>query len=500
MKRTRNPIILSWLAGMMLLAGRAAAQPATSYVTGMQIANLNSAPVLVSAFYYAPEDGALVEGGPAGDAIAGSSAATVYPVLPNFNGSVVVSPGQNLAVMAELRNEADTAGAAYTGFAMPSGAVALPIIRSAGTPRPGYRIALPMIAAPGAAPADQSAGPTNLTLQNSEMTLALPRLMKAGGNMTGNTWFTVQNISTSEVQVTVTYSDPGCVPVTLWLKPYASQTLSQGAEVCHTQTVFPARVSTAGRIVAAVVEENGGRMLAYRALSPQETAATPAMPLIHFGGEFATEVLIQNTASVPTEVTVSYFPALAGSACTETQNIPAYSARSFALAAFTTGNVSGASTCAPGPFIGSASVTGNSAGVPLAVVVSQTAAKAGETYAAINPAQATPKVLLPWLASRGLSTTGFAVMNAGAAPTYVRCALSDAGYTPAAYLQPHAALIINHAGQTGARYTGVGTCSAYTDDTYTQVDDNARIAAVAIELGSLFADRMLLYPGVNTMP
>jgi len=65
----------------------------------------------------------------------------------------------------------------------------------------------------------------------------------------------------------------------------------------------------------------------------------PVMPLVNANNNgYVTGIQIQNIGTQPTDVTLSYTPSAAGSACTETQTIPAGQSKTFALAAFANGS------------------------------------------------------------------------------------------------------------------------------------------------------------------
>ena len=113
--------------------------------------------------------------------------------------------------------------------------------------------------------------------------------------------------------------------------------------------------------VATVIEESGTVMFAYSGFTGGST--NPVMPLINANNSgYVTGVQIQNIGSSDTDVTVTYTPSLLGTACSETQTVPAGQSATFALYAFNDGSFS---DCTGGAtFVGSAQVTGNTTSQP----------------------------------------------------------------------------------------------------------------------------------------
>ena len=219
------------------------------------------------------------------------------------------------------------------------------------------------------------------------------------------------------------------------------------------------------------------------------TAATnPVMPLINANNSgYITGVQIQNAGTQATNVTVTYTPSVAGTACTETQTIQPGASNTFTLAAFANG---ANSNCAAGErFVGSAKVTANSASQPLAAIVNQLGTANGEAYNAFNPTTATSKVVMPLIMDRNSGFyTGFNVMNVGAGNTTVNCTFTGTAYTASATLAPDQALSDIQNNKIAASYVGSGTCTA---------SGGGQIVGVVNELGASF-DQLLVYEGSNT--
>jgi hypothetical protein len=209
---------------------------------------------------------------------------------------------------------------------------------------------------------------------------------------------------------------------------------------------------------------------------------------------FITGLQIQNAGTAETNVTVSYTPSAAGTACTETQSIPPGASKTFALAAFANSSLGAAENCANGArFVGSAKVTANSANQPLVGIGNQLLpGRNGEAYGSFSAEEATAKVVMPLIMDRnGGFFTGFSVQNVGDAATSVSCTFTNSSVTiPATTLQPGAALADLQANKLGDRYVGAGTCTATA---------GGKIVAVVNQLGaSATSDQLLVYEGIST--
>jgi hypothetical protein len=279
------------------------------------------------------------------------------------------------------------------------------------------------------------------------------------GNSGYNTWFNVQNTGALDADVKVFYSDGTTAQKTV--KPSASQTFDQALET-HPDKVFSAKVESLNSqpVAVTVIEENNVMMFAYNGFLSSSTE--PVVPLVNANNSgFTTGIQIQNAGTSSTSVTVSYAPASAGTACTETQSIPAGQSKTFALGAFTSGAFS---NCAAGAkFIGSAQVTSNSASQPLVAVVNQhIIGTNGEAYGAFDPSLATDTVVLPLIMDRNSGYwTGFNVMNVGTGSTSVTCEFTNTTYKVGPVtLAAGEALNDLQNGKIAAGYVGSATCTA----------------------------------------
>jgi len=411
---------------------------AFSYTSGFQVQNLSSSTANITLTYY-NQDG-TVNTAP-NDTIPANSSKTYYPIHPSgsFNGSVVVSSDQQVASVVNVLGSGTTnAGASYVGA---------------------------------------SQGGTSVSI---------PLLMK--NNSGYNTWFNVQNTGSADASVTVNYSD-GTTAGPYTIKPGAARTFDQSTE-SHGATVFSAIVTSSQPVAVVVIEESTSVMFAYSGFTGGTT--NPVMPLVNANNSgYVTGIQIQNIGSSATDVTVSYTPASAGTACTETQNIPAGQSKTFALAAFANG---ANSNCVAGAkFVGSARVTGNSTNQNLVAIVNQLKTGVnGEAYGGFDPAAATNKVVLPLVMDRNSNWyTGFNVMNVGGAATTVTCTFSGTSYTiNTGSLASGQAYNAIQNGQIASGYVGSATCTA--------ANSGDKIVAVVNELNSVAAgDNLLVYEGIN---
>jgi len=208
-------------------------------------------------------------------------------------------------------------------------------------------------------------------------TVYLPLLMK--DNYGFNTFYYVQNTSSANVDVTVEYSDGTGTSIS-GLKPGASAKIDNYDET-HSETHFAAELNATGNIAVVVVEYSddtiGKQLYSYNGFGLGAT--NPIFPLINENNYgYWTSANIQNIGTVDTEVTLTYTPSLMGTACTETQTIPAGEKRDFASYAFRWDpTLHGypypiSTTCTLGEtFVGSAVVTTNSNSQPLVGIVNQ---------------------------------------------------------------------------------------------------------------------------------
>lgn len=431
-------IILGVAMALSLVAVMSSSAFAVStYMAGFQVQNMEGSDATVVISYY-NQDGTK----PIADVqvtIAGNKATTFFPIAApaGFNGSVVVSSDRKVAAIVNVLGDGGKSQASYDGSA---------------------------------------AGAT---------TILLPLLMK--GNSGTTTWFNVQNAGSGDAAVSVAYSDGTTNSATV--KQGAAVTFDQAKEN-HTAKVFSAKVTSTQPVVAAVMEVGTTVLYAYSGFAA--TATNPVMPLVNSNnGGTITGIQIQNAGTLDTNVTVSYSPAGAGTACTETLPVKAGQSNTFALFAFFNG---ANSTCAAGAkFVGSGRVTGNSANQPLVAIVNQLGTSTAEAYNAFDPATASGGLVMPLIMDRnGDMFTGFSIMNVGGSSTTVNCTFSGSNYVFNNGGQPIAAggsAVDVQFNKLGAKYVGSATCTAGA---------GGKIIAIVNELGTTpGVDHFLVYEAIN---
>ena len=428
--------------------GAGSAQPASalvfSYTAGIQVQNLSAAPASVVISFYNADGTTTGNGGISGN-IPASGSATYFPfkdteVKAGFNGSAVVSSDQQVAAVVNVLGSGPANSAAsYIGF------------------------------------------------QQGANTLLVPLLMKANSGF--STWMKAQNTGSAAANVTVAYSDGTSATATI--APGAAATFDQSTEA-HNAAVFAATITSNQPLAATIMQEDSKTLFAYNAFPGG--SQNPNMPLINANNSgYITGIQLQNGGSAPTNVTVTYTPSSAGTACTETQTIGAGQSATFALNAFAT-TVAG-ETCANGAaFIGSAQVTANSASQPLVAVVNQLLPGVnGEAYGGFDATAATATVVLPLVMDRNNGFyTGFNVVNVGTAATTVSCTFVGVGgavsYVVNASLAAGQGTTAIQNGQVSDGFVGSGKCTAAA---------GGKIVGVVNELGPSSGDFLLVYEGIT---
>ncbi len=442
--KLRLPIVmvLVMVLALALTAGAMAQNTKfPAYISGIQVANLQNEPATVTLAAYNPDG--TKNGSDIVDTVGANGSKTYFPlsnVSDGFSGSVIISSDKNVAAISNILSSDYSAAASYVG-------------RSAGANE-----------------------------------VQLPLLNKDNSGFT--TWFSVQNASTDEATVNVTYSD-GTSAAEQKIQPGAAAVYYQNAET-HTSPVFAGTVSSDKPIVAAAIQESSDIIFSYTGFTGGAT--DPVFPLINANNaNYQTGLQIQNAGAQATDVTVSYTPSTDGTACTETQTIAPAASATFALAAFANG---GNSNCAPGAkFIGSAAVTGNSTSQPLVGIGNQLLAGInGEAYGSFDPASATSVVVMPLIMDRNSGYfTGFNLQNVGSSSATVNCTFTNTPYTVSGTIAPGAALNDIQNNQIGNGYVGSARCTAN--------DTNAQLVGVVNQLqqGGT-GDQFLVYEAINVTP
>jgi hypothetical protein len=438
MKRLHLAIAVALLVA--LFVPLAASAQTITYTAGFQVQNLDTSNAATIQVTYYEQGGSTAAS--VSDSVPAGGSKTYFPldaVSEGFNGSVVISSDRDVRAIANILGNGLDYGASYGGF-------------TAGAP-----------------------------------SVSLPLLMKDNGGFT--TWFNVQNTGSAPTNVTVTYSD-GVTGSCNNLAAGAACTLDQSTEGHAAGWVGSATVTTSGEPIAVTVMEVGATTLfAYNGFTSGSTDV--AMPLINANNSgYITGVQIQNLGSTSTNVTVSYTPSSAGTACTETRSIPANQSETFALFAFTNGS---GSTCTPGEkFVGSARISGNSTSQPLVAIVNQLNLdiNKGAAYEGFDPAGATGSVVMPLIMDRNSNYfTGFSVANVGTSPTTVTCTFSGSTHVESDSLSAGEAMTVLQNGVISSGYVGSATCTASGD---------GKIVGVVNELNTvLTGDAFLVYDAFN---
>lgn len=445
MKRVLFPILVLAMIVTTSMTVAVKAQTLT-YDSCFQIQNLSNNPASVIISYY--QQGTPNPVASPHDTIPANSSKTYCPlsaVSSGFNGSIVISSDQPVVAIVNVTGGAWSAfDASYAGFT--SGAT----------------------------------------------TVYIPLLMK--NNYGYNTWFNVQNVGSSPATVYVTYSD-GTTAGPVTLQPNLATTFNQAIET-HNQPVFAATVTSTQPIVITVMEV-GPRMLfgynGFTAASPN-----PVMPLVQANNYgYTTGIQVQNVGTSATQVTISYTPSAAGTACTQTKTINPGSSETFALHAWSVNDTNVDNNCVNGQtFVGSAKVTGNTTNQPLVAIVNQHnfSTNKGAAYGAFDPASATSKVVLPLIMDRNYGYfTGFNIQNVGTSATTVTCVFANSARTVSKTLQPGEALTDVQLNQLANGYVGSAVCTASGGD--------AKIIGVVNELLNVgIQDTFLVYEAFNVEP
>lgn len=438
-------IVIVLLAALALLLVPIAGAAPSTYNSGFQVQNLSTTATANIVITFYNQNGSVAA--TVSDTVAANDSNTYFPlptsVPSGFDGSVVISSDQAVAAITNILGDGFAFGASYGGFS-------------------------------------QGAGNLNL-----------PLVMKA--NFGFDTWFNVQNAGSGPTTVTVSYPGTSCTEQAT-ISAGAAARFNQSTNTCLPNGfVGSAQVSAANAsdsIVATVVETGATTLFAYNGFTSGST--NPVMPLMqanNFG--YHSGIQIQNQGGSATNVTVSYSPSPGqpGTACTETQSIPAGQSKTFALYVFSLSGPGGTSNCTFGQrFIGSASVTANSTSQPLAPIVNQTNfAEKGSAYSGFDPNAASAKIVMPLIMDQNFGFyTGFNVLNVGSTAT-VTCSFSGVGSSFNVSQSLGSGQAMNHLqlNHLPAGYVGSATCTG------------GSIIGVVNELGSGAGDNLFTYEAFN---
>jgi|GEM_PF-313254 len=268
--------------------------------------------------------------------------------------------------------------------------------------------------------------------------LNLPLIVR--NNFGIDTSITVQNVGSAPATVTISYTpgfagNAGSEPA-FTLAPGASRTIYQKDNTAlGTGTpgfVGSATVSATGStVVATVLQEGNGQLMAYNAFPAGTGSPTAALPLI-LGNNFGsfTGIQVLNAGTQATNATITFSPNTVTAPVGGLTPCATPPSRQLTINPNQTGTlIQNAGTGNP-PFdtffngciyIGGATVTSDN-GQPLFVTVNQVAStsKDASTYAGFNPTAATDKVLAPLVVANNFGTfSGVQVQNVGTSTTSV---------------------------------------------------------------------------------
>lgn len=460
---------------------------------GVQVQNLDANAATLS-FQAVDQAGNVVKNFTDPTTVPGNSSRTYFPLdtiglNTSFNGSLVVSSDKAVAAIANIN--------ATSGSGVP--------------------VAASYDGVSGGAPS-----------------LTLPLIQKNNGAKKFDTTFNVQNAGQADTTVKVTYipagagnGNTGCTQ-TKTIKPSSSATFNQNSDPDSSYTgcsgtglapaggkfVGSAKVEASANVnvAAAVLEASQVNLLAYTGFTPGQASNNPTFPLVNANNNGnTTGIQIANLGSTATDVTVSYTPSPnSGTACTEKQTIPAGSSTTFALIAFANSSLGAAENCIDNvKFVGSGTVTVNSASQPLVAVINQTnpGKSFGSAYNSFNVSAATSKVSLPLILDfngKFHVSTGIAVVNVGKDPVNITCVYSTQnGNTPApdsaTNVAPGGSLVkVNNNLHVGSNaYVGSADCTA-TGSGETKIIGVVNQTPALLTVGGAPAgDKLLTYEGFN---
>jgi hypothetical protein len=409
--------VLLLLSLLVVPAVPSMAQTILTYDSCIQVQNLSSTEALVMLRFF--EQGNTVPVAEPADSIPADGSKTFCPlgaVSAGFNGSVVIESDQPVVAIANVTGGSWNAhNASYTGFSGGAQTVNLPLLHY--------------------------------------------------NNWGWYSWFNVQNVGGATADVDVYYSD-GTQSLDNVLEPNLAITFNQADET-HGLAVFAARVESDQPIVVTVMEVGPRMLLGYNGFASAHP--NPVMPLVitnNWG--YTIGIQIMNTDATARNVTVTYTPSLAGTACAETKSIPGGESVTFGLNAWDAGDADADNNCVNGEtFIGSGRVT-DAGTQPLVAIVNQHhfGRNKGASYGAFNPDLATSKVVMPLITDHNYGYfTGFNVQNVGASAATVTCTFYNSARTVGPLvLLPGEALTDTQYGVLGDPYVGSATCSAAEGD------------------------------------
>ena len=346
-------LLVPILAGMMVVS--VSAQGPSSYESTVSVTNVSDTTGTITLTFYNPDGSTAGEQTESIDPLETLYFET-FPVSSGFEGSMVISSSVPLASSSTIIGS-DTSIMNYASYV------------------------------------GVSAGASDLYI---------PLLMKE--NYGFNTYFSVQNTGSADVDVSITYSDSTSADITD-LAPGAAEIIDNQSET-HSEQKFSAILEADGPIAVAVVQWSDGSygedLYSYNGYPSIQGTEFPVIPMVNQNNYgFWTSIPIQNLGTVDTTVTLTYYPTKEGAQCSETLLVPAGGLAEFGAYAFVFPDQTPGCDCAFGEtFVGNAVVTENTAGQPLIGLSNQSTTilegyqKAGALMAT-NSTLATSTVVFP---------------------------------------------------------------------------------------------------------
>lgn len=460
---------MSLLIGLVIVALLAMPMPASAqggntYSSGFQVQNLESGMVADIDLVFYTSAGAVAA--TISDTIAANSNKTYFPltaVSSGFAGSVLVVSKNGARVSAIVNmviydGTSIRGGGSYSGF---------------------------------------TAGSTSVSL---------PLLMKANYGI--GTWFSVQNTSATSQTIAIDYTGGGLTAgqcdTTVDVAPYSAQIIDQTVSACLPNGwVGGAKLTGPSELAAVVIQVKTGAKSVWAYSGFTSNGTSFFVPLVSSNYyRSGTSINIQNVGASSTNVTVSYKPNVGfpGVACTETKAIAPGATAVFGFpqlppACGSTAGFTGITDTTNGAFVGSATISANSASQNLVAIVNQVkrGAAEGASYNAFFASDAKNNISFPLVMDRNYGIfTGMSIVNVGSSSVTVNCSFSGSARTVSKTLAVGEGFTDVHLNAFTVGYVGAGFCAV--------ADASAKIVGVMnqAKLGALDTeDQLLTYEGTN---
>jgi len=399
MKAVRHILLMAALLALAFLPLTAAAQTTSTVETsGFQVQNLSNSPANITVQYIsattpqqlvATQTATIPAGGSLTFVTFSAPGFVQMSVPPGFRGSVVILSDQPIVAVTNILSANANLADSYAGFL---------------------------------------SGATSLNL---------PLIVR--DNFGIDTSITVQNVGNTSATVNISYvpgiaGNPATEPP-FSLAPGASKTIFQKDNTALGSGapgfVGSATITATGNIVATVLQEGNGQLLAYNSFLAGTGSPTAALPLV-LGNNFGayTGIQVLNAGTLPTTVTIDFAPNTVTAPTGGLTPCTTPPQRQLSINPNQTGTLIQDAGNGNPPFdpffngciyIGGATVTSNN-NQTLFVIVNQvnSGSKDASSYAGFNPTTATDTVLAPLVAANNFGTfSGVQVQNIGTTPTSV---------------------------------------------------------------------------------